>query len=77
MGDEMIVARIDAKLDALEGRVGRMQEALLKQEAKIDKINTEFIRINERISVAIWVLTGVYTILQGIPGIFAKFGIGG
>ena len=77
MGDEMLVARIDAKLDALEGRVGRIQEALLKQEAKIDEINTKFIRINERISVAIWVLTGVYTILQGIPGIFAKFGVGG
>ena len=73
----MIVVRIEAKLDALEGRVERMQEALLKQGDKIDVINTEFIRINERISVAIWVLTGVYTILQGIPGILAKFGIGG
>lgn len=76
MGDEA-VARIGAKLEALEGRVARMQEMQAKHDAKIDELNIKFVQISERISVGIWVLTGVYTLLQGIPGILSKFGIGG
>ena len=76
MGEE-IIGRIDARLEALEGRVGRIQSMQAKQGDKIDGLTAELIRVNERIRVAIWVLTGVYTLLQGIPGILSKFGIGG
>ena len=76
MGDE-IIGRLDARLEALEGRMERMQAMQIKQGDKIDGLTAELIRVNERIRVAIWVLTGVYTLLQGIPGILSKFGIGG
>lgn len=75
MGDEA-VARIDAKLEALEGRVTRMQEMQAKQGDKIDGLTAELIRVNERIRVAIWVLGVVYTFTQGI-GLWAKLGLGG
>ena len=76
MGEE-IIGRIDARLEALEGRVERIQNMQAKQGDKIDGLTAELIRVNERIRVAIWALTGVYTLLQGIPGILSKFGIGG
>lgn len=75
MGEE-IIGRIDARLEALEGRVGRIQNMQAKQEDKIDGLTAELIRVNERIRVAIWVLGVIYTFTQGI-GLWAKLGLGG
>lgn len=75
MGDE-IIGRLDARLEALEGRMERMQAMQIKQGDKIDGLTAELIRVNERIRVAIWVLGVVYTFTQGI-GLWAKLGLGG
>ena len=75
MGDE-IIGRLDARLEALEGRMERMQAMQIKQGDKIDGLTAELIRVNERIRVAIWVLGVVYTFTQGI-GLWAKLGPGG
>ena len=65
MGEE-IIGRLDARLEALEGRMERMQAMQVKQGDKIDVLTAELIRVNERIRVAIWVLGVVYTFTQGI-----------
>ena len=75
MGDE-IIGRMDARLEALEGRMERIQVMQIKQGDKIDGLAAELIRVNERIRVAIWVLGVVYTFTQGI-GLWAKLGLGG
>lgn len=75
MGDE-IIGRLDARLEALEGRMERIQAMQTKQGDKIDGLTAELIRVNERIRVAIWVLGVVYTFTQGI-GLWAKLGLGG
>ena len=75
MGDE-IIGRLDARLEALEGRMERIQAMQTKQGDKIDGLTAELIRVNERIRVAIWVLGVVYTFTQGI-GLWAKLGPGG
>ena len=75
MGEE-IIGRLDARLEALEGRMERMQAMQIKQGDKIDGLTAELIRVNERIRVAIWVLGVVYTFTQGI-GLWAKLGPGG
>lgn len=75
MGEE-IIGRLDARLEALEGRMERMQAMQIKQGDKIDGLTAELIRVNERIRVAIWVLGVVYTFTQGI-GLWAKLGLGG
>ena len=75
MGDE-IIGRLDARLEALEGRMERIQAMQTKQGDKIDGLAAELIRVNERIRVAIWVLGVVYTFTQGI-GLWAKLGLGG
>ena len=75
MGEE-IIGRLDARLEALEGRMERIQAMQIKQGDKIDGLTAELIRVNERIRVAIWVLGVVYTFTQGI-GLWAKLGPGG
>ena len=75
MGEE-IIGRLDARLEALEGRMERMQAMQIKQGDKIDGLTAELIRVNERIRVAIWVLGVVYTFIQGI-GFWVKLGLGG
>ena len=75
MGEE-IIGRLDARLEALEGRMERMQVMQIKQGDKIDGLTAELIRVNERIRVAIWVLGVVYTFIKGI-GLWAKLGPGG
>ena len=75
MGEE-IIGRLDARLEALEGRMERIQAMQTKQGDKIDGLTAELIRVNERIRVAIWVLGVVYTFTQGI-GLWAKLGPGG
>ena len=75
MGDE-IIGRLDARLEALEGRMERIQAMQTKQGDKIDGLTAELIRVNERIRVSIWVLGVVYTFTQGI-GLWAKLGLGG
>ena len=75
MGDE-IIGRLDARLEALEGRMERIQAMQTKQGDKIDGLTAELIRVNERIRVAIWVLGVIYTFTQGI-GLWAKLGLGG
>ena len=75
MGEE-IIGRLDDRLEALEGRMERMQAMQIKQGDKIDGLTAELIRVNERIRVAIWVLGVVYTFTQGI-GLWAKLGPGG
>lgn len=75
MGEE-IIGRLDARLEALEGRMERIQAMQTKQGDKIDGLTAELIRVNERIRVAIWVLGVVYTFTQGI-GLWAKLGLGG
>ena len=75
MGEE-IIGRIDARLEALEGRVERIQNMQAKQGDKIDGLTAELIRVNERIRVAIWVLGVIYTFTQGI-GLWTKLGLRG